>query len=253
MMDQHRCVKGTLLKINKTKAPFSCFSVLSNDYNNNSAIHRLFSLARSFDFQTFTVEDIPATGLILDENNEIFQTYGNDYEMAALQRLSFWKSSFKQRRSIGSQCDEDLIGYAILKKDVLKSNSRCKWHVFEAVFRKYQHKHNCVPNQQDYRLKIDGTIFNIPGVLYCQQNCINKACAQVALRSLLSRILPEGDIAYSSINQYAKEVTDDYDPKDGLGVAQIRHILQKCNVLFRDIDYVLSEKDNQNIRIDQPY
>lgn len=87
-------------------------------------------------------------------------------------------------------------------------------------------------------------------MLYCQQNELNKACAQVALRSLLSRILPEGDIAYRQINQIANAVNPGFNPAKGLSVPQIREVFRVLGIGFNDIDYSAHDED---IRKTLPY
>lgn len=78
-------------------------------------------------------------------------------------------------------------------------------------------------------------------MLYCQQNSLNKACAQVALRTLLSRILPDRDISYRSLNQIAATITSTFQPGKGLSVPQIRKILSKLGIRFNDVDYSLGD------------
>lgn len=38
-----------------------------------------------------------------------------------------------------------------------------RWHVFEAVVRKYEHPHNCVPRPNEYRVRVLGQRFPISG------------------------------------------------------------------------------------------
>ena len=150
--------------------------------------------------------------MVLDENQEI-STYVKDHQMTGLKRLSFWNCSFKRKIALKSKTDSDLIGYAILKKDCVPSRNYNRWHIFEAVFSKYPHRHNCVPRISPNEIEIGGYVFRIDGVLYCQQNTLNKSCAHVALRSLLSRRLDSGDISYSKLNNLARSVcVSPYDP-----------------------------------------
>jgi len=193
--------------------------------------------------QTLVVEDIPARGIIEIENKEILE-YTCDYKMADLKRLSFWKKKFKLPKSLNSCKSKELIGYAILKHDIAPSRSVDEWHVFESVFRKYPHKHNCVPNPSNHVLAVGECDFSIPGVLYCQQNGLNKTCAHVALRSLLSRRPGTEDISYKKINELAASVSkgSSFDPSEGLTVEKIRAVLKGLGVGFRDIDYTKHPK-----------
>jgi hypothetical protein len=143
-----------------------------------------------------------------------------------------------------------LIGYFIAKKDSVPTIGKNDWHVFEAVFRKYQHNHNCVARQVSYPVKIAGHHFEIEGVIYCQQNELNKACAQVALRSLCSLHRPLGEITYEKINKAAATILGRYDPKAGLSVPRIRAVLQTFGLGFSDIDY---SEEESSVRSEFPY
>ena len=220
---------------------------------------------------------IPSAGIIARENEEItaLGLVGAEHELF---RLSFWNIQVPDGH-ISSLKDDNLIGYIILKRDAGEWQRRAidKWHIFEAVFKKYSHPHNCLPNAGVYPVTVAGKKFSIRGVLYCQQNGLNKACAHVAIRSLLSRLVPEDDISYASLNllaQAASGVDSTYQPSNGLTVQQIRHIFHEYHVNFRDIDYdesckldsgirknkllrilsrVFGSKQGSNIRESQPY
>lgn len=192
-MDEHRLVDTDKVTVKSFDPPFSSFKHVDSNYGvANHAIRRLFSLARSHDARTLMIEKIEPAGIILDENDEI-KSFVPDHEMKGLERISFWRSSFTdpdERVCLEGDC----IGYAILKHDTVHSKNYDAWHVFEAVFKKYDHPHNCVPNPTKYTVALGGQRTSMEGVLYAQQNVLNKACAQVALRSLISRII-EGDVS----------------------------------------------------------
>jgi len=252
-MDGHRKIDPNVVNIISMASPFSGFQFVEDFFNSSPAVHRCFSLARSADVQTLIVEEIGEAGLVLDENQETL-TYVSDHKMTGLKRLSFWKSKFKRKNALKSKADSDLIGYVIIKKDFSPSRNYDAWHIFEAVFSKYPHKHNCVHRSPSNNIKICGYEFKVDGVLYCQQNTLNKVCAHVALRSLLAGRLNGGDISYSKLNALARSVSaGHYDPANGLGPVQIRAILNALNIPFRDIDYVESEKNNPNIREELPF
>lgn len=254
-MDEHRRIYPNNIKIIPTTSPFSSFQFVEDNFNSSPAVHRCFSLARSAGVQTLIVEEISEAGLVLDENQEI-PTYTSDHKMTGLKRLSFWKPSFKRKVALKSKNNPDLIGYAIIKKDCVPSRNYDKWHIFEAVFTKYPHRHNCVSRVPSNEVEVCGHKFQIYGVLYCQQNTLNKVCAHVALRSLLSRRLDNGDISYSKLNDLARSATTvpgSYNPANGLTPIHIRAILNALNIPFRDIDYSESEKKNKNIREELPY
>jgi hypothetical protein len=228
--------------------PFSFFDFVEDRFGDYDSIRRIFSLARASSAETLVLEQIQPCGIIAEENEDILELFPS-YRNTKLLRLSFWKKPVIDE-SITLFVSKDLVGYALFKHDQISENDFALWHVFEAVFAKYPHSHNCVPYPQTYRLMVDGKPFEIKGLLYCQQNSLNKACAQVALRSLLSRTLPEGDISYRRINEIAATVNPGFQPGQGLNVPQMRKVLSAHNLRFNDIDY--SQCDEQ-LRNDLPY
>lgn len=234
-IDQHRRATSEEMEIFLLKPPFSCFDFIENRFGDYDSIRRVFSLARSTNAQALILETIPPQGIILEENEDIldlYPTYSND----GLLRISFWKKPVN-RADIASLTNKDLIGYTVIKNDLIKETGSAHWHIFEAVFSKYPHDHNCVPRPKTYHLTVGSCSFEIKGLLFCQQNSLNKACAQVALRSLLSRILPDGDISYRRINELANTVMPGFNPGQGLSVPQIREILTVLGFKFNDVDY----------------
>ena len=238
-MDQHRRIAPTSISFSSVAPPFSCFDFVEEKYQGQQAIRRIFSLARSFDdVKTMVIEEIPTHGIINDENREIAGLF-SDFSCTGLHRISFWNKSISTEKDLDTCTDENLYGYAILKRDTVPSRKKDYWYVFESVVRKYRHPHNCVPFPRYYCVGMNGKEYRIPGILYCQQNGLNKACAHVALRSLLSRLLPAPDISYRSINNIAVTVADPgWAPAEGLGTGQIRKILEVLGIGYSDIDYM---------------
>lgn len=225
-MDSHRKVAATSREEFELQPPFSFFDLIEDKYGSVPSIRRLFSLARSSEATSLIVEEIPAVGIIAEEDEDIAQL-ASGAVFVKNQRLSFWKSTPQGKL---------LVGYAIVKLDYIPGRP-FNWHVFEAVFTKYDHPHNCIAHPKVYRLCVDGADISIEGILYCQQNVFTKACAQVAMRSLLSRLLPDADISYRRINEIAKSIDPQFTPSGGLGPAHIRAILQEFGIRFHDIDY----------------
>lgn len=238
-MNEHRLVHSKNPALIPFEQSFSSFAFVDTRYGKeNSATRRLFSIARSHGALTFMIEAIEPAGIISDENDEI-KRYATDYEMMGLERISFWRSTLA---TLGANTypDKDCVGYAILKHDVVPSKRYDKWHVFEAVFEKYPDEHNCVPNPMKYSVVLGSGNISLEGLLYAQQNTLNKACAQVALRSLISRITRR-DISYREINDLARQVSSqNFDPSNGLSIEQIQAVLKGFKIDFRDIDYISS-------------
>ncbi|RJX20397.1 MAG: hypothetical protein C4575_06570 [Desulforudis sp.] len=249
LLDAHRTAVTEKLEVLLLKPPFSFFDLIESRFGDYDSIRRIFSLARSFNAATLIIESLPPAGIIEEENNDILVRY-SDYHNDALLRLSFWATELASDTGLESCSNDALVGYAILKHDLIASNNFDRWHVFEAVFAKYPHEHNCVPRAREYRLTVGDKSFGIEGILYCQQNGLNKACAQVAMRSLLSAVLPESDISYRTLNQLAEKVSPGFDPGQGLSVPQIRGILNELKINFNDIDYC---QGDDNLRNALPY
>lgn len=247
-LDEHRLAAAEGQETFLLTPPFSFFDFVEDRFGDYDSIRRIFSLARSSFAETLVLEQIQPCGIITEENEDtlgLFPSYLN----TNLLRLSFWKKA-GTAEDVPAFASKDLVGYAIFKQDQVSADNFDEWHVFESVFAKYPHSHNCVPHPQTYRLTVAGKPYAIKGLLYCQQNTLNKACAQVALRSLLSRILLEGDISYRRINAIAATVNPGFKPGNGLNVPQVRKVLSELNLRFNDIDY--SQCDDQ-FRYELPY
>lgn len=241
-MRNHRLVASTSFLPVSVRPPFSNFDFVEKEFDAEPAIRRLFSQGRSRGARSLVVEDIPATGIVEDENEEI-QRLHPGHRMEALRRLTFWARDVSSERSLRGLSGDHLIGYALLKQDSVPSTKVKRWHVFDSVFRKCNHSHNCVHSERDFTLRAGPEVFRTRGVLYCQQNGMNKACAQVALRSLCALHVPEFDLPYSRINALANVVKPGFDPSEGLEPPQIRAVLKGLGVGFDDVDYTTLRAD----------
>lgn len=238
-------------------SPFSSFDFVEGRFGASASIRRCFSVARSNrDCKTLVLEQIRAIGLLAEENAEL--SARGCCSAPEIIRLSFWTEDLRNGSDLELVDSSKLIGYLIVKKDG-RSAISCDWHVFEAVFSKYNHRHNCVPDPGMYSVGVGDRVFTIAGLMYCQQNGLSNACAHVALRSLLSRIVPGGDVSYADINKIAAPLAKGgscaYDPARGLTVAQIRAVLDFYGVAYHDVDYSVGEKEagQSPFRKDMPY
>lgn len=247
-LDDHRMAAAESQEVHLLMPPFSFFDFIETRFGDCNSIRRTFSLARSTSAETLIVETILPCGIIAEENDDIAGMYSS-YANASLLRLSFWSKAIINE-DVSALANDDLVGYAIFKHDQITDKNIDEWHVFEAVFAKNAHQSNCVPYPQTYRILLAGKPFKIKGLLYCQQNELNKACAQVAMRSLLSRLLPEGDISYRRINEIVSSVSPGYAPGKGLNVPQMRALLSDLGIRYNDVDY--SQFDEQ-FRKDLPF
>ena len=252
-MDAHRRVAPSFIKVFPVGKGFSCFDFVDDRFDELGSLRRCFSLARSFGFRTLVVESILPDGLIREENEELTALF-SDYAAGSLVRLTFWRSAFRAPNGVDASETEDLIGFAIAKCDNVPSRKLHEWHLFDAVFRKYEHEHNCLPCMRPHRIRVVERELQISGRLYCQQNDLNKSCAQVALRSLLSGRLPTGDISYRRINELARPAgRPQWVPANGLSTMQIRRVLDQLHIGHRDINYPETEKTDPEIRRTHPF
>ena len=228
--------------------PFSNFLFAEQRFQGSFPIRRLFSQARSHTCRTLVVEDVPATGVVDDENQEILRLWP-DYKSKGVKRLSFWKTPFTSIEHVRGLSDADCFGYALLKRDICPSRNCDRWSIFEAVVSKYDHHHNYIPCAKPFMFRCGRLDFKVNGVLYCQQNCLNKACAQVALRSACATYLNDPDLSYSKINSLAFTADDDFTPWDGLNTPQVPRVLNGLNIPFFDFDY----EANPSLRDPFPY
>lgn len=242
---------ATLPRVVGTDPPFSNFDFVDQEFAGLPPIRRLFSQARSRNVRTLVIEDVPPQGPVADENAELLQLFP-DYRMVALRRLSFWKTSFADASAISALREEDCTGWAILKLDHRPSvGTRC-WHIFESVFAKYEHPHNYVPCAKAIAFRVGDRTFRLPGVLYCQQNGLNKACAQVALRSVCSAFLDDPDLTFRRINELAFAPASPVNPGSGLTADQIQQVLVRLGIPNFGIYYPnLSGRQNWRRRL--PY
>jgi transposase-like protein len=195
------------------------------------------------------IEELPCRCELRKEVEELKKLYPGYRDGGAI-RLSFFISKITSLNDIKKTNPGEYLGYAIIRKDILPDHTTSS-HIFESVFIKYGHLHNFIPKPTEYTAACDTSEFTVQGVMYCQQNSLNKACAQVALRSLLSTQIPTSQICYSDINRIANVRT----PSKGLSSRQIRKVFDAYNIRYEDIDYdsVKNEDERRHIREKIPY
>lgn len=248
MPGTHRRTISDGLDVYHLTPPFSIFDHIEDNYQGCDSIRRLFSVARAAGAESLVIESIQPTGIILEENEDIAAKFPH-FVPGELFRLSFWHSRLPLEGPPANS--EGFLGYAIVKRDPeVRGANFYEWHVFEAVFPKYQHPHNCHPRPQTYTVRVGEGLYSVEGLLYCQQNSLNKACAQVAIRSLLSRLLADGDISYRRINELAEPYKPGFIWGKGLTIQQIRGVFMSLNLRFNDVLY---PDGDDKLRKELPY
>ena len=182
-----------------TDHPFSNFLFVDSRYRSNPVLRRIFSLARKLNYKSLLIEEMCESDCdLLAEENRALSLRRPDFKKSTVQRLSFFASphSSDPRR-------EDFLGYAVFKSDEFQSETSD--HVYESVLRPFRRakENNFVPCSRDYAVNNSLGSFGVNGVLYAQQNALTYVCAHVAMRTVLSAVLPGGDVTYEQINRVA--------------------------------------------------
>lgn len=230
-------------KIIGTYAPFSNFDFIEEIGPDFVSLRRIFSQARMAGFNTLVEEKIQSVGISAEDDQDLKEAK-YDVPAESLIRLSFFKSQyFGIKHFLKLKCgpeevsrltDKNLIGYAILKKVPLPRSSKFRWIVFESIISASRHPNNYCHLKRPYQIKVGTKLFSISGNLYCQQNGITNVCAHVALRTVLSAILEDGDISYGTINTILKNAGLPFVPDTGAGLdnAQITAIFNDLKINY---------------------
>lgn len=241
--ERHRLQDSEDAEFVDFRQPFSCFGFVESRFAKSQTIHRCFSLARSANCSCCVIEPLADVGLLDDDTKEMKRL--GHHVATTNYRISFWKRPALSKAELDALTESELFGYMIVRTDGLDPVNE-EWYVFEAVLLKYDHPHNCVSMPGEYNLSVCGRTFKMRGVMFCQQNKLNKRCAQVSLRALLSRIVPGHDVSYSKINAIAAKVSraagEAYNPADGMNVSQIEQVLMEFGIHYKDVDYPRAAK-----------
>jgi hypothetical protein len=242
-MDQATTAGDETLFID-TRPPFSAFDYIEKNFGECPPIRRLFSQARCLEMCSVVSEKISPAGLVVDENDEIKRFYP-EHIMDDLRRLTFWSKPMTSAADVNGAESDCCIGYALLKQDSIPTR-KWRWHVFEAVIWPTKFKYSFVPGWKIFQARCCDQVFKIPGVLYCEQNGLNKACAQVALRSLCSLHVNEAEVSFRKINELAAKVTGPFDPSQGLEAKQMRGVLDGFGIRYTELDYTTLSEDERS-------
>lgn len=238
LADVHRCTPAVQFKFRRfPKSIFRYLTKLCAD-GGNEAIHRCFSIARMYGSTHVLREKISIEGFMKEDLENWKRATGKEPESHAL-RFSFWKTKpgtgdglRLDGENIDAKLDQlDLIGYMILEKvGAQRGDDRFRWIVYEAVLDGGEFQRGIVPRQTTFLFSVgvNGKRRKITGRLYCQQNGVTTVCAHVAIRTLLTALLPEGDVSYRQITDYANESSDGLlDMKEGMTSLQLEHVFKK--------------------------
>lgn len=218
------------------RRPFSLFKLTDERFHGIAPIRRFLTLARQREASTLIIEQVLAQEDILAENEWLRNRY-DDYSNPDLLRISIWRTETIPTVDMDEVSPDTCVGYAILKRDWIPSLDFNEWHIYEAVLSKYPHAHNYCHAVAQFVFKTGKKEWYIQGCLYAQQNGLNKACAQVAIRSVVATRQASAALSYSEINTYAAQIAPVDNPGNGLNTEQISYILDKYGLNHVAIDY----------------
>ncbi len=233
-----RSAPGHILRWENTDLPaFSNFAFCEAHYGAHSVLRRILSLARKLRYRSMLVEEIrePECALLAEENAAL-RLRCPDFDQSIVHRLSFYSSLPNTAPQ-----PHEFLGYAVFKVDRYQDGT-VRPHIYESVLRptRDSEQNNFIHTQRSFDLSTAAGTARFPGVLYAQQNDRTFVCAHVALRTVLSSILPAGDVAYSELNAVAG--VDHVNVRvgkghGGLGPPQIEAILNHYAVPFRRLTH----------------
>ncbi len=241
------------------RSNFALIERLFPDTPPEVSVRRLFSLARAAGCTCLSVEKILPEGAIAEENSELARLFPG-CRMGGLLRLSFWRRPREtDDDNIGS--NGALAGYALCKLDILPNNIslekvgrkvRRQWHVFEAVFERSPYPHNYSVCAKPYRIRVLQKEYWILGVMYCQQNGLNKSCAQVALRTLgMLHAGEDNDVPYNHLNGLATDGKPlGHQLGKDLSAVEIMRALTGLGLQFDAFDYTLLQSPALTSKLD---
>lgn len=188
---------------------------------------RVFSLARKLGFRGLLVDSISCEDSpLLVEENQALASEDAEYVRSDIYKFSFFKEELEDRI-----CPDSFLGYSVLKVDRNSRGRSLCAHIFEAVLTlpRFPARNNFLQCKRRYRVTNTlGDNFEVDGALYAQQNGKTFVCAHVALRTALACIMPDGDIAYQKISQFARK-------RGGLQPAEMEQVFLGLQIPFDKI------------------
>ncbi len=217
-----------LPKIFPCARPHSNIQFNHTHYDQCRPLARIFSQCRSLGFQTLIIEKIGSVGISKDDDEELNKNI-TDFSSPELHRLSFFRDPVSEHNEIVNISTNSFLGYAILKRFKI-NNKFTKWKVFESILRGSGHSNNYIHAAKLFEVAINRSKFKVRGFLYSQQNGVTNSCAHVAIRSVLSALLPDHEISYKTINDYLADKGIPHQIIDGksngLNMEQIRSVIE---------------------------
>lgn len=220
---------------------FSNFCYVDEKFDSSPTLRRILSLARKHGFQSMLVEDIQEKDCeLLEQENQALAVRSKNYTHSSVNRLIFLDS---QKDAAPSRA----IGYAVFKQDHFKDKTPTT-HVYESVIAPVRGaaQNNFIHTPRNYTIQTQFGSLETSGVIYAQQNDTTFVCAHVALRSVLSCLMPEADFTYEQMNQCIGVDHKTRKVGDGVGLspADLRHIITSQGLAYADISHEPSKSDD---------
>jgi hypothetical protein len=186
-------------KIFPIRRPFSFFDFIDDDFMGLASLRRILSQVRLLGGNTMIVEVLAPSADLAEENSDIKIRYPVFRQSSAF-RLSFFKKNFSTQRGFATTSNNDFIGYAILKSDVIPAGG-IKTRIYESVIQPSRHPNNCIHGCQKWSCRVIDKNFEIHSYLYAQQNNSTNVCAHVAIRTAAACYHKSGDMSYGEMNR----------------------------------------------------
>src|SRR5438477_12995302 len=116
MHNYARQANSKSVKVQPAERPFSNFDFIDDRYCGLATLARLMSQARVQGLKTIVIEELKPSRDVNEEDEDLSKLTGNPVN-SKTERLTFFANRFKKESRIKYANPEDILGYAILKRD----------------------------------------------------------------------------------------------------------------------------------------
>lgn len=182
-----RKIASRSIDIIDIRRPFSNFTFCENKFDDLPTIKRILSLSRTHKCKTMVIENIPLSDELIRENNDLKKIETVSFKKGNAFRVSFFNKLLPSisPEQINLFEDQNFIGYAIIKENIFKDNSK-KYITFESVLKPSPYSYSFIPTVNTFVVRVGGKEFKVSGSVFSQQNTLTNQCAHSALRTVLS-------------------------------------------------------------------
>lgn len=219
---------------------FSDYNFCEKRFGGIPPLKRILSQARWHGIKTMIVEKIPLSEELERENHDLMIRTSGDFKEGQAFRISLFSKKIEVENldNIKNLSDEDFIGYAIIRENIFNDANAPKYKnkkyiLFESVTLPAI-SDNYFIIQNKFKVKIAGSLFNIIGAPFFQQNDLTHVCAHSSLRTLISLSKNDSILTPHEINHELKTNFSDCKFGEGKGLddSQIIEIIKKNKLSF---------------------